>query len=165
MRVVNRMRESEQRLAHGHVPRCVGALRGRVLVIQDGYSHNPLRCCVAQVGGLQLCGQLTFPFVSAVLKPDFDLGLCEVKGGSKARALRAAEVAFHVEGGLQLEHLTPRKHRASFLFPARFLVRAVVVLLPVVHAAFFFTIFDIALFEDNLVTTFVVVFIVFGVRV
>lgn len=87
MRVVNRMRESEQRLAYGHVARCTGALRGRVLMIQDGYSHNPLRSRVAQIGRLQLCCQLTFPLVSSVLKPYFNLGFCEMKGGSQACAL------------------------------------------------------------------------------
>lgn len=99
-----------------------GRFWGSVLVVKYGHPHNPLRRRMAQVGRLQLRGQLPFPLIPSVLKPDFDLRLRQVQGRGQARPLRAAQVALDVEGGLQLEDLTPGKHRARLLLPAGLLL-------------------------------------------
>ena len=151
------VRECQQWLAHGHVGSGASALRGRVLVVEDGHSDYSLRCGVAQVGGLQLRCQLSFPLVPPVLKPDLHLSLRQVEGRGQAGSLRAAQVALHVEGGLQLEHLAPGENRTRFLLAARLLV--VVPLLPLLQFIFF-AFFCVAFLKDYLVTAFVVVVIV-----
>lgn len=65
---------------------------------------------------------LPFQFIPAVLKPYFHLGLRELKGTGEAGALRAAQIAFHVEGRLQLENLSLGKNRARFLFRDHFVL-------------------------------------------
>lgn len=63
---------------------------------------------------------LPFQFIPAVLKPDFHLGLRELEGTGEAGALRAAQIAFHVEGRLQLENLSLGKNSARLLFRYHF---------------------------------------------
>ena len=135
-------------------------------MVQDGHTDYPLRRRVAQVGGLQLRGQLPLPLVPPVLEPDLHLGLRQVQRRGQAGPLRAAQVPLHVEGGLQLEHLAPGKHRARLLLTARLLV--VVPLLPLLQLVFFGFI-RVALLQDYLVATFVVVvltliIVVFDIR-
>ena len=160
------VREGEQRLAHGHAAPDASALHGRVLVVEDGHTHYPLRRGVAQVGGLQLRGQLPLPLVPPVLEPDLYLRLRQVQGRGQARALRAAQVALHVEGGLQLEHLAAGEHRARLLLAARLLV--VVPLLPLLQLVLL-GLLRVALLQDDLIAAFavvvlVVLLLVFGVR-
>lgn len=116
MGIVHLVGKRQQRLAAWRVwSRGPGRFWGSVLVVKDGDPDNPLRRRMAQVGRLQLGGQLPFPLIPPVLKPDFHLRLCQVQGGGQAGPLRAAQVALDVEGGLQLEDLAPGKHRARLL--------------------------------------------------
>lgn len=87
-------------------------------MVQNGHSDYPLSR-VAQIGCFQLGGQLSLPLIPAVLEPYFNLRLSQMERGGEPRSLRAAQVALHVEGRLQLENLTPGENRASFLLPAR----------------------------------------------
>lgn len=95
---------------------------------------------MAQVGRLQLRGQLPFPLIPPVLKPDLHLRLRQVQGRGQACPLRAAQVALDVEGGLQLEDLAPGKHRARLLLPTGLPVRVQLVRFspPVVLLVYFF---------------------------
>lgn len=61
-------------------------------------------------------GDLPFQFIPAVLEPYFHLRLRELQRRGEAGALRAAQVAFHVEGRLQLENLSLGKNSACLLF-------------------------------------------------
>ena len=70
---------------------------------------------MGHVGRLQLRGELPLPLVPAVLEPRLHLRLRQLQTGGQTRALRAAQVAFHVKGGLQLVHLAARENRASLL--------------------------------------------------
>ena len=63
---------------------------------------------------------LPFQFIPAVLKPYFHLGLRELKWTGEAGALCAAQIAFHVEGRLQLENLSLGKNSARLLFRYHF---------------------------------------------
>lgn len=64
---------------------------------------------------LQVRGQLPLQLVATVLEPDFHLGLGELQGAGQTRSLRAAQVALHVKGGLQLEDLSLGEDGASLL--------------------------------------------------
>ena len=83
----------------------VGGRGEAALVVEDRNSHHAVRRPLGEVGRLHLRRQLALPLVAAVLEPDLDLSLREVEGGGEARALRGRQVALHVEGGLELEHL------------------------------------------------------------
>lgn len=100
-----RLPRALQRVVHGQpVVLVEGVAHVGRLVVEDGDAHEALGG-VRHVGRLQLGGQLAFPLVAAVLEPDLDLGFGEVEAGREARAFRGGEVAFHVEGGFQLEYL------------------------------------------------------------
>lgn len=86
------------------------------LVVQYWHPHQTLGR-VGHVGRLQFGGQLPFPLVPAVLKPDFDLGLGQVEAGRQAGPFGRRQVPLHVERRLQLEHLRSGEHRSGFLFP------------------------------------------------
>lgn len=120
MRVVDWVREGEQRLADRH--RGPGGRRrtvgGRVLVVKDGHAHDALSRGVAQVGGLQLGRQLSLPLVATILEPNLDLRLGEVKRRSQAGTLGAAQIAFHIEGGFELEDLAAGEDGARLLLAA-----------------------------------------------
>lgn len=109
--------------------RCSG--RGS-LVIKDGDPDDPLGRA-GDVGSLEIRRQLSLPFIPAVLKPDFDLSLCQVQRGRQPRALGAAQVAFHVKCGLQLEHLAAAEHSPSLLLPSGARVTCHVLLRPCVQ--------------------------------
>lgn len=70
---------------------------------------------VGDIGSLQVSGQLPFPFVPAILKPDFHLCLCEMEGSRQTRSFRTAQVPLHVKGGLKLEDLASAEHSAGLL--------------------------------------------------
>lgn len=114
-----RVREGEQRRLTGTgAPRPCGrcALGGRVLVVEDGHAHDaaPRR---DQVGRLQLGRQLPLPLVAAVLNQI--LTCVSVRCRTARPALRAAQVALHVEGGPEPEDLAAREDRARLLLAAR----------------------------------------------
>lgn len=94
------------------------------LVIQNGDPDNPLGR-VWDMCSLKVCRQLSLPFIPPVLEPDFDLSLCQVERRCQPRSLRAAQVPLHVEGGLQLKHLTAAEHGPGLLFPDGARVRGV----------------------------------------
>lgn len=93
--------------------------RRDAFVIQHGNPDDPLRRVVDGVG-LHVRGDLPLPFVPAVLKPDLHLGLGEFQRGGEPGSLRAAQVALQVEGGLELEHLTPAEDGAGLLLTRHF---------------------------------------------
>lgn len=98
--------------------------RGQTLTVQHGHPDDPLPGAAgAGAGaGLHVCGDLPLPLVPAVLEPDLDLRLGELQRGGQPGSLRAAQVALQVEGGLQLEDLTPAEHGAGFLLARQFQV-------------------------------------------
>lgn len=163
--IVHMVRKSQEGLAARWV--CRGAparLWGSVLVVKYGNPHNPLRRRVAQVGRLQLRGELPFPLIPAVLKPDFDLCLRQVQRRGQTCPLRAAQVALDVEGGLQLKDLTPGKHRARFLLPTRLLLGVHIVHFSsplVLLVCFFLWLFRVTFIQSD----FVVRAFLFGVLV
>lgn len=77
---------------------------------------------------------MSFQLIPAVLEPYFHLGLRELQRGGEARALRAAQVALHVEGRLQLEDLSLGENSARLLFRDHFalLARAAAAAAPLV---------------------------------
>lgn len=91
-------------------------------MVKYRHPYDPLRRGVAHVGRFQLGGQLPLPLVPPVLEPDLHLRLGEVQRRGQAGPLRAAQVAFDVEGGLQLEDLAPGEHGARLFLPAGLLV-------------------------------------------
>lgn len=99
----------------------------RSLVIQNGDPDNSLTR-VWDVRSLEVRRQLSLPFIPPVLEPDLDLSLCQVQGRSQPRSLRAAQVPFHVEGRLQLKHLTAAEHGPGLLLPVGARVRGRVLL-------------------------------------
>lgn len=96
--------------------------RGHALAVQHGNPDDPLPGTAGGGAGLHVCRNLPLPLVPAVLEPDLDLRLSELQRGGQPGSLRAAQVAFQVEGGLQLEDLTPAEHGAGFLLPRQFQV-------------------------------------------
>lgn len=100
----------------GHAVVMVVAGRGLLtgLVVQYGYAYQALRR-VRHVGRLYFCGHLPFPLVAPVLEPYFHLGLGQMQRRGQPGPLRAGQVPFDVERGLQLEHLAPRKYGPSLL--------------------------------------------------
>lgn len=73
-------------------------------------------------GSVDFSRDLPFQFIPAVLKPYFHLGLRELERAGEAGALCAAQIAFHVEGRLQLENLSLGKNSARFLFRDNFVL-------------------------------------------
>lgn len=74
---------------------------------------------------LHVRGQLSLQLVAAVLKPDFNLGLCELQRAGETRSLRAAQVPLHVKRRLQLKYLSLGEDGARFLLDHNFSVRGV----------------------------------------
>lgn len=124
--IINRIREANHGWRGlgqaGQRHRCADAL-----AIQHGNPDDPLRgvgngyCCCA-AASLHVFGNLPLPLVPAVLKPDLHLGLGELQWGGQPGPLRAAQVAFQVESGLQLEDLAAAEHGAGFLLSCHFCV-------------------------------------------
>lgn len=79
------------------------------VMVQNGHPDDPL-AGVWDVRCLQVSGELPLPLVPPVLEPDLHLRLCQMERRGQARPLRAAQVAFDVERGLQLEHLAATEH-------------------------------------------------------
>lgn len=111
--IVNSRRESDYLMQAG----------GGVLAIQHGNSDDPLgRVGYRCAAGLHVRSHLPLPLVPAVLKPDLHLRLGELQRRGQSGSLRAAQVTFQVESGLQLEHLTPAEHSARLLLTRHFRV-------------------------------------------
>ena len=87
-----------------------------MMMVQYRHSDQSLRR-VHHVGRLQLRRQLPLPLVASVLKPDLHLRLGEMERRRETGALRARQIALHVERRLELEHLTAREHRPRLLLP------------------------------------------------
>ena len=64
---------------------------------------------------LHVGGDLTFQLIPAVLEPDLHLSFCQLEGAGEAGSLRAAQIAFHVKGRLQLEDLSLGEDGARLL--------------------------------------------------
>lgn len=96
--------------------------RAHALAVQHGNPDDPLPGTAGGGAGLHVCCNLPLPLVPAVLEPDLDLRLGELQRGGQPGSLRAAQVAFQVEGGLQLVDLTPAEHGAGFLLTRQFQV-------------------------------------------
>lgn len=94
---------------------------GGVLAIQNGNPHDPVSSEGDEgAASFHVGGDLPLPLVPAVLKPNLHLRLGELQRGGQPGSLRAAQVALQVEGGLQLEHLTPTEHGARLFLPYHF---------------------------------------------
>ena len=114
------VREADQRGRHSRQA-AQRHRRRHALAIQHGNPDDPLGGVAGGgAAGLHVGGDLPLPLVPAVLEPDLHLGLGELQRGGQPGSLRAAQVALHVEGGLQLEDLTPAEHGARLLLPRHF---------------------------------------------
>ena len=113
--IVNRGGEADHRWRH------LMQAWGGVLAIQHGNSDDPLGwVSYSRAADLHVRSHLPLPFVPAVLKPDLHLRLGELQRRGQPGSLRAAQVTFQVESGLQLEHLTPAEHGAGLLLSRHF---------------------------------------------
>lgn len=113
------VRRAAARVHHGQRHRQQAPPQQAALLVQG--RQLPRRhglCCLGEItrGSVYLCGDLSFQFIPAVLKPDLDLRLRELQRAGEAGAFRAAQVPLHVEGRLQLEDLSLGKDGARFLF-------------------------------------------------
>ena len=75
-------------------------------------------------GSLQIRRYLSLQLIATVLEPDLHLGFGQLQRSGETGPLCAAQIALHVEGGLQLKHLSFGEDGARFLLHRRLRVRA-----------------------------------------